>query len=94
MLKNLGMPCEGVFFEEIFEKLVQVENFAEQRTPKIRLDSGKIVYGFQVWWATVCEKCGSSDMGKLFSGFSVGHGSNPVSQDNSSCPTGTCPLSQ
>jgi len=42
----------------------------------------------------ICEKCGNADMGKLFSGFSVGHGSNPVSQDNSSCPTGTCPLSQ
>ena len=37
----------------------------------------------------VCEKCGSSDMQKLFSGFSVGQSN----QTNSSCPTGTCPLS-
>jgi putative FmdB family regulatory protein len=36
-----------------------------------------------------CEKCGSNDMKKLFSGFSVGQSG----QDNSSCPTGTCPLS-
>jgi hypothetical protein len=33
-------------------------------------------------------------MVKMFSGFSVGQSNNPVSQDNSSCPTGTCPLSQ
>ena len=37
----------------------------------------------------ICEKCGSSDMQKLFSGFSVGQGS----QWSDSCPTGTCPLS-
>jgi len=37
----------------------------------------------------VCEKCGSSDMQKLFSGFSVGQNGNK----NDSCPTGTCPLS-
>jgi len=36
----------------------------------------------------VCKKCGSSDMQKLFSGFSVGQSS----QSGSSCPTGTCPL--
>jgi len=37
----------------------------------------------------VCEKCGSSDMRKLFSGFSVGRSS----QKSDFCPTGTCPLS-
>jgi len=37
----------------------------------------------------ICEKCGSSNMQKLFSGFSVGQSS----QGNSSCPTGTCGLS-
>ena len=37
----------------------------------------------------VCEKCGSSDMQKLFSGFSVGQSN----QTDGSCPTGTCPLS-
>jgi len=36
----------------------------------------------------ICEKCGSSDMQKLFSGFSVGQSS---SQGNDSCSTGTCP---
>jgi putative FmdB family regulatory protein len=40
----------------------------------------------------LCEKCGSSDMKKLFSGFSVGQGSS-TSQSSDSCPTGTCPLS-
>jgi len=35
----------------------------------------------------VCEKCGSSDMQKLFSGFSVGQSSH----GGDSCPTGTCP---
>jgi len=37
----------------------------------------------------VCEKCGSDQMQKLFSGFSVGQSS----QAGDSCPTGTCPLS-
>ncbi len=37
----------------------------------------------------VCKKCGSSDMQKLFSGFSVGQSD----QGSSSCPTGTCPIS-
>jgi len=36
----------------------------------------------------VCGKCGSSDMKKIFSTFSVGSGSQ-----STSCPTGTCPLS-
>jgi putative FmdB family regulatory protein len=36
-----------------------------------------------------CEKCGSSDMQKLFSGFSVGQSN----QGSNSCPTGTCGLS-
>jgi len=37
----------------------------------------------------ICEKCGSSKMQKLFSGFSVGQSD----KSSSSCPTGTCPLS-
>ena len=37
----------------------------------------------------ICEKCGSSKMQKLFSGFSVGK----VDQSNNSCSTGTCPFS-
>ncbi len=37
----------------------------------------------------VCEKCGSSDMQRLFSAFSVGQSS----QGSGSCPTGTCGLS-
>jgi putative FmdB family regulatory protein len=35
----------------------------------------------------ICEQCGSSDMHKLFSGFSVGQSS----QGGDSCSTGTCP---
>jgi len=37
----------------------------------------------------VCERCQSSDLQKLFSGFSVGQSS----QGSNSCPTGTCGLS-
>ncbi len=35
----------------------------------------------------VCEKCGSSDVKKVFSAFSAGNSSK-----STSCPTGTCPL--
>jgi len=39
----------------------------------------------------ICEKCGSSDMQKLFSTFSATSSSKSGGSD--SCPTGTCPLS-
>jgi len=39
-----------------------------------------------------CEKCGSVDVQRLLSAFSVGQSNSP-SQGASSCPTGTCPLS-
>ena len=35
----------------------------------------------------ICEKCGSSDMQRLFSGFAVGQSS----KGSGSCSTGTCP---
>jgi hypothetical protein len=38
-----------------------------------------------------CQKCGGSDLQKLFSTFSAGNSSK--SGGNNSCPTGTCPLS-
>lgn len=41
----------------------------------------------------VCKKCGSSDLQKLFSGFSVGQSKNSAPRGNESCPTGMCPLS-
>jgi len=41
----------------------------------------------------VCEKCGSSDMQKIFSGFSIGQSDGSMSKDSGSCPTGTCPFS-
>jgi len=37
----------------------------------------------------VCEKCGSSDLHKLFSSFSVVESN----KGTGSCPTGTCGLS-
>ncbi|MBW1739034.1 MAG: zinc ribbon domain-containing protein [Deltaproteobacteria bacterium] len=41
----------------------------------------------------VCEKCGSSDMQKLFSHFSVGQsGQGGDSCSTGTCPTGTCGL--
>ena len=39
----------------------------------------------------ICEKCGSSDIQKLFSTFSATISSKPAS--GGSCPTGTCGLS-
>jgi len=65
ILKKLGMPHEGIVFEETFERLWGAEKFSEATTPKIRLDSGKIVYGFQVWWATVCPKCESDKLRQI-----------------------------
>jgi len=41
----------------------------------------------------ICERCKSSDMQKLFSGFSVGQAGSSTSKDSGSCPTGTCPFS-
>jgi putative FmdB family regulatory protein len=41
----------------------------------------------------VCAKCGSDQMQKLLSGFSVGAGAKSGSGAGDSCPTGTCPLS-
>ncbi len=38
-----------------------------------------------------CEKCGSNEMERLFSTFSVG--SSSKSSGSNICPTGTCPLS-
>jgi len=38
-----------------------------------------------------CEKCGSEDTERLLSSFAVRSGG--LSSDNSTCPTGTCPLS-
>lgn len=47
-----------------------------------------------------CEKCGSSDLQKLFSGFAVGKASESPACDSCSalpacgggCPGGTCPM--
>jgi len=39
----------------------------------------------------ICEKCGSSELEKLFSTFSTSSSSKSSGSD--SCPTGTCPLS-
>ena len=47
-----------------------------------------------------CEKCGSEDVHKLFSGFAVGRGDNATRSCDTCaggpcfgnpCPTGTCP---
>lgn len=59
VLKQMGMPHEGVIFEQTFEKhwTRKYEDFPfeEHTTPKIVLDSGEIVYGFQVWWNPIEE---------------------------------------
>ncbi len=41
----------------------------------------------------ICEQCKSPDLEKQLSSFAMGHSSTSKSQNNSSCPTGTCPLS-
>jgi hypothetical protein len=38
----------------------------------------------------ICDKCDSSDMQKLFSGFAVGR-SKSTSQACETCPSGPCP---
>ena len=57
VLKQMGMPEEGAFFEETFERIWQremsLQPYNEQTTPKIRLDSGEIVYGCQIWWKEI-----------------------------------------
>ena len=40
---------------------------------------------------SVCKKCGSKNIEKIFSSFGVGSSSDK--NGDSSCPTGTCPLS-
>jgi putative FmdB family regulatory protein len=56
-------------------------NKCEHRTEFLEKRAGRTKH--------VCEKCGSSDMQKLFSSFSVGQSN----QGRNSCPTGTCVLS-
>jgi len=41
----------------------------------------------------LCEQCKSTDLQKLLSSFAAGSSSSSTSQNNGSCPTGTCPLS-
>jgi len=41
----------------------------------------------------ICEKCKGSSLEKVLSTFSTGQESGSKSQDNGSCPTGTCPFS-
>jgi putative FmdB family regulatory protein len=37
-----------------------------------------------------CERCKSSDLQKLLSGFSIGQSDSSSSGGDDSCPTGTC----
>lgn len=39
-----------------------------------------------------CKKCGSKNIEKTFSPFSIGRSSQGPGSSGSSCPTGTCPL--
>lgn len=39
-----------------------------------------------------CRKCGSENIEKRFSTFSMGESRSMSSGSDSSCPTGTCPL--
>ena len=57
VLRAIGMPYEGLLFEQNFEKhwkraMVAIP-YEKQTTPKIKLDSGKIVYGCQIWWKEI-----------------------------------------
>ena len=39
-----------------------------------------------------CRKCGSNNIEKTVSSFSVGNSTSKSSSSVSSCPTGTCPI--
>jgi hypothetical protein len=41
---------------QLFQRLVGGQLLYSESMPKIRLDSGTIVYGSQVWWKVVEEK--------------------------------------
>jgi len=41
----------------------------------------------------VCKDCGSSNLEKILSSFSVGQGDKSSARGNETCPTGTCGLS-
>lgn len=42
----------------------------------------------------VCKKCGSKNIQRVFASFGIGSSSDTnMSGSESSCPTGTCPLS-
>lgn len=43
---------EDVLMEEVNRMFAEM-NYSERTTPKIRLDSGKIVYGCQIWWEAI-----------------------------------------
>ena len=71
---------KNIHKEEIFNKYIYCTcNKCKHKTEFLETSGSKNEH--------VCLKHGSSDMRKLFSGFSVGQGS----QDSGSCPTGTCP---
>ena len=40
----------------------------------------------------ICKKCGSKNIQKTFSSFSLGSSSSKNSESDNSCPTGTCPF--
>lgn len=53
VLKKMGMPYEGVYFEENFRKHLDTIPPEERKTVKIRLDDGRIVFGTHVFWRFV-----------------------------------------
>lgn len=60
VLKQIGMPHEGAYFDATFEKnwarKEEESPYEKQTTPKIILDSGEVVYGCQIWWQAIEEE--------------------------------------
>jgi len=62
----------------------------EYKCQKCNYQFEKLVWGEE---KTKCPKCGSENLKKLISGFSVGQPNNSSSENSESCEGGTCDVS-
>jgi len=46
--------------QEVVGQLVEELEAGDETTPRIKLDSGETVYGFQCWWSTVDDEDGAN----------------------------------
>ena len=50
-----GADVPDEFLEEKWQQSIKLQPYSEQKTPKIILDNGEIVYGCQIWWEEIKE---------------------------------------